>query len=91
MCVESGPDGAPPSSADRDAIASAVPIPAPAIVGRVSFPVRAVSSRALRLWPEADAPGLIRAILRHALVMRARPEIASGQTERAVFRSKPRQ
>ena len=64
---ESGPDGAPPPSADRDAIASGVSVPAPAIAAHVNFPARAVSSRALRLRPEADAPGLIRAILRHAL------------------------
>ena len=64
---ESGPDGAPPPSADRDAIASGASVPAPAIAAHVSFPARAVSSRALRLRPEADAPGLIRAILRHAL------------------------
>ena len=57
-CVrESGPDGAPPPSADCDAIASAVPIPVPAIAAHVRFPARAVSSRALRLRPEADAPG----------------------------------
>ena len=67
-CVrESGPDGALPPSADRDAIASGVSVPAPATAAHVSFPARAVSSRALRLRPEADAPGLIRAILRHAL------------------------
>ena len=62
-----GPDGAPPPSADRDAIASGVPVPAPAIVAHVSSLARAVSSHVLRLWPEADAPGLVRAILRHAL------------------------